>query len=72
VGVSQVLVAGGVAANKALRQTLVENSPVPVIIPPIILCTDNAAMIAACAYYRYRAGKIDGPDMDAVPSLRLA
>jgi N6-L-threonylcarbamoyladenine synthase len=71
-GVSQILVAGGVAANKALRQTLTQNSPIPVIIPPIILCTDNAAMIATCAYYRYQAGKVDGPDMDAIPNLKLA
>jgi N6-L-threonylcarbamoyladenine synthase len=71
-GVNQVLVAGGVAANQALRQTLRENSPIPVLIPPIILCTDNAAMIATCGYYRYRDGKIDGLDMDAIPSLKLA
>ena len=71
-GVSQILVAGGVAANKALRQNLPEKSPVPVIIPPMILCTDNAAMIAACAYYRFKAGKVDSMDMDAIPNLKLA
>ncbi len=71
-GVNQILVAGGVAANKVLRQALLEKSPVPVLIPPIILCTDNAAMIAACGFYRYQAGKIDGLDMDAIPSLKLA
>ena len=68
----QILVAGGVAANKALRQHLTENSPLPVLIPPIVLCTDNAAMIAACAYYRLQAGKVDGLDLDAIPSLKLA
>jgi N6-L-threonylcarbamoyladenine synthase len=71
-GVNQILLAGGVAANQALRQTLIENSPIPVLIPSIILCTDNAAMIATCGYYRYRAGKIDAMDMDAIPSLKLA
>jgi N6-L-threonylcarbamoyladenine synthase len=71
-GVSQILVAGGVAANSALRRYLVDNSPIPVLVPPIILCTDNAAMIAACGFYRYRAGRVDGLDMDAVPSLKLA
>jgi N6-L-threonylcarbamoyladenine synthase len=71
-GVSQVLVAGGVAANKVLRQELTGKSPLPVLIPPIILCTDNAAMIAACAYYRFKAGKVDGLDMDAIPNLKLA
>jgi N6-L-threonylcarbamoyladenine synthase len=69
--VSQILVAGGVAANKALRETLLANSPIPVSIPPIILCTDNAAMIASCAYFHYKAGHLDGPDMDAIPGLRL-
>jgi len=71
-GVSQILVAGGVAANKALRQQLMAKSPIPVLIPPIILCTDNAAMIGACAYFRYQAGKVDGLELDAIPSLRLA
>jgi N6-L-threonylcarbamoyladenine synthase len=51
-GVNQILVAGGVAANTVLRQTLLEQSPVPVVIPPIIFCTDKAAMIATCAYFR--------------------
>jgi N6-L-threonylcarbamoyladenine synthase len=71
-GVSQILVAGGVAANTALRQRLMENSPVQVLIPPFVLCTDNAAMIAACGYYHFRAGKLDGLDMDAIPGLKLA
>jgi N6-L-threonylcarbamoyladenine synthase len=71
-GVNQILVAGGVAANKALRQGLIDKSPLPVSIPPFILCTDNAAMIAACAYYRYRDGKVDGLDLDAIPNLKLA
>jgi N6-L-threonylcarbamoyladenine synthase len=70
--VNQILVAGGVAANQVLRQTLIDHSPLPVLIPPFILCTDNAAMIAACAYYRYQAGKVDGLDMDAIPNLKLA
>jgi N6-L-threonylcarbamoyladenine synthase len=71
-GVRQILVAGGVAANKVLRETLLQRSPVPVSIPPIILCTDNAAMIAACAFYRYREGHVDGLDLDALPALKLA
>jgi N6-L-threonylcarbamoyladenine synthase len=70
--VRQILVAGGVAANKALRETLIAQSPLPVLIPPFILCTDNAAMIAACAFYRYQSGQTDGWDMDALPALKLA
>jgi N6-L-threonylcarbamoyladenine synthase len=70
--VRQILLAGGVASNSLLRQRLVENSPLPVLIPPLPLCTDNAAMIAACGYYRFQAGKIDGLDLDVVPGLKLA
>jgi N6-L-threonylcarbamoyladenine synthase len=70
-GVNQILLAGGVAANAALRLRLTENSPLPILIPPITLCTDNAAMIAACAYYRYQSGSINGFDLDAIPGLRL-
>ena len=68
----QLLVAGGVASNGALRKRLAESSPVPVLIPPPILCTDNAAMIAACGYYRFRAGRRDGLELDVFPALKLA
>jgi len=70
--VKQILLAGGVASNGLLRNWLVENSPIPVLVPEPILCTDNAAMIAACGYYRFQAGKVDGLDLDVIPSLRLA
>ena len=69
--VGQILLAGGVASNKVLRRRLQESSPMPVLIPPPVLCTDNAAMIAACGYYRLRAGKFAGLDMDVVPNLKL-
>ena len=68
----QILLAGGVAANGYLRQSLTGASPLPVLVPPPILCTDNAAMIAACGYFQCRAGKTDSLDMDVVPNLRLA
>ena len=71
-GVKQILLAGGVAANELLRQRLVKDSPLPVLIPPPVLCTDNAAMIAACGYYRLQAGKTNGLDLDVVPGLKLA
>ena len=70
--VKQILLAGGVASNELLRQWLMKNSPIPVLVPEPVLCTDNAAMIAACGYYRFQAGKIDGLDLDVVPSLKLA
>ncbi len=70
--VKQILLVGGVASNELLRQRLVKNSPLPVLIPPPVLCTDNAAMIAACGYYRFQAGKTNGLDLDVVASLKLA
>jgi len=70
--VKQILLVGGVASNELLRQRLAENSPIPVLVPEPVLCTDNAAMIAACGYYRFRANKIDGLDLDVIPSLKLA
>jgi N6-L-threonylcarbamoyladenine synthase len=69
--VEQILLSGGVAANKMLTQHFLANSPVPVLIPPPHLCTDNAAMVAACGYYHFQTGKTSGYDLDVVPSLSL-
>ncbi|MBU2608331.1 MAG: tRNA (adenosine(37)-N6)-threonylcarbamoyltransferase complex transferase subunit TsaD [Chloroflexi bacterium] len=69
--VKQVLLAGGVASNTLLRQRLMDSSPVPVLIPAPILCTDNAAMTAACGYYRFQAGKTDDFGLDVIPGLKL-
>ena len=69
--IKQIILSGGVAANKALSDYLTHNSTVPVMIPPPNLCTDNAAMVAACGYHHFRLGKIDGYDIDVVPSLSL-
>jgi len=68
----KVLLSGGVASNGLLREQMVKHSPLPVLVPPPVLCTDNAAMVAACGYYRLRAGGTDGLDLDVVPSLKLA
>jgi N6-L-threonylcarbamoyladenine synthase len=70
--VKQILLVGGVASNELLRSWLVKSSSIPVLIPEPVLCTDNAAMIAACGYYRFQAGKVDSLDLDVVPSLKLA
>jgi len=67
-----ILVAGGVSANRALRETMVSKSPLPVHIPPIDLCTDNAAMIAAVGCYRYQAGQRDSLGMDVLPNWPLS
>ena len=70
--VRQILLSGGVASNKLLRQRLTADSPIPVLVPEPVLCTDNAAMIAACGYYQFQAGKTNGLDLDVVASLKLA
>ncbi|MDA0815430.1 MAG: tRNA (adenosine(37)-N6)-threonylcarbamoyltransferase complex transferase subunit TsaD [Chloroflexi bacterium] len=49
-GVASLLVAGGVAANRRLRERIREEASIPVYIPPPVLCTDNGAMIAAAAF----------------------
>ncbi|MCS7246924.1 MAG: tRNA (adenosine(37)-N6)-threonylcarbamoyltransferase complex transferase subunit TsaD [Anaerolineales bacterium] len=67
-----ILIVGGVAANRALREAISLRAPTPVLIPPLYLCTDNAAMIAAAGYFRYRAGQSDGLDMDVLPNWPLA
>ena len=67
-----ILVAGGVSANHALRQSFNMLSPVPVHIPPLWLCTDNAAMIAGAGYYRYIHGQRDSLAMDVIPNWPLS
>lgn len=68
----EILVAGGVSANRALRNTFVNQAPCKVHIPNFSLCTDNAAMIAAAGYYRYTAGQRDPMDIDALPTWPLS
>ncbi|WP_156291095.1 tRNA (adenosine(37)-N6)-threonylcarbamoyltransferase complex transferase subunit TsaD [Oceanobacillus salinisoli] len=72
--VKQVIVAGGVAANKGLRKALVDKfakTNIPLYVPPLKLCTDNAAMIAAAGTINYQQGKRSGSDLNANPSLVL-
>lgn len=70
-GVTAVHLAGGVSANSALRQTMKERLSIPVRYPPPILCTDNAAMIAAAAHWHFIAGRRHPLDLDVIPSLQL-
>jgi N6-L-threonylcarbamoyladenine synthase len=73
--VKQVLLAGGVAANKGLRAELTkafsELTDVDLVIPPLSLCTDNAAMIAAVGTVLYEKGQRAALDLNANPGLDL-
>ncbi len=71
-GVREVLLCGGVSANRALREVTTERAAVPVRYLPPFLCTDNGAMVGACAYHHFQAGDRAGWDLDVVPGLRLA
>lgn len=72
-GATSVLLAGGVAANHALRERLAAAlGKMPLFRPPPVYCTDNAAMIGAAAYWRARAGDYADATLDVRPSLRLA
>ncbi|EHI68889.1 tRNA (adenosine(37)-N6)-threonylcarbamoyltransferase complex transferase subunit TsaD [Streptococcus ictaluri] len=65
-----LVVAGGVAANQGLRERLAQDiTEVPVIIPPLRLCGDNAGMIALAAAVEYDKGHFAGLDLNAKPSL---
>jgi N6-L-threonylcarbamoyladenine synthase len=71
-GATEILLAGGVAANTRLREELARRAPVPLRCPPPMLCTDNAAMIGAAAFFRFEAGLQSGWDLDVQPNLKLA
>lgn len=72
--VKQILLAGGVAANSLLRARFQAASPLPVRCPAPVLCTDNAAMVAACGFYHViqPKGCYSGLDLDVSASLSLA
>jgi N6-L-threonylcarbamoyladenine synthase len=70
-GVTAVHLAGGVSANRALRKAMKEALDIPVRVPPLKLCTDNAAMIAAAAHWHFINGRRDSLNMDVIPSLQL-
>ena len=73
-GIKKFAFAGGVASNGALRECMREacrKRGVAFYHPSPILCTDNAAMIGAAAYYEYLAGTRHGLDLNAIPNLKL-
>lgn len=73
-GAFKIVVAGGVAANSCLRETLIkegEKQGIEILFPSIVLCTDNAAMIGSAAYFEYRMGRRSDLSLNAVPNLKL-
>ena len=73
-GFDKLAIAGGVASNSTLRREMelaCEKNHVKFYHPSPILCTDNAAMIGAAAYYEYLAGTRHGLDLNAIPNLKL-
>ena len=72
--VKWIALAGGVSANSRLREDLKKRSieeGFEVSIPPMKLCTDNAAMIGSAAYYLIKKGKKSNLDIEAVSTLRI-
>jgi N6-L-threonylcarbamoyladenine synthase len=69
IGARRLVLAGGVAANKLLRQRLTDELEVPVFLPPLSLCLDNGAMIAAAGLSRFGHGLVG--DLRATPSPNL-
>src|SRR5512142_1061378 len=68
----EILVAGGVSANRTLRETFLAQKEYPVHIPALSLCTDNAAMIAAAGYRRFALGQHDPLNLDVMPTWPLS
>ena len=71
-GFQDIAIAGGVAANSALRENMkaaCKSKGFRLYLPSPIYCTDNAVMIGVAAYHDYLAGKTSGWDLDAVHNL---
>ncbi len=72
--IKQLLICGGVAANRGIRarmEMMCDSNDVKLLIPPLNLCTDNAAMIGAAAYYEYIAGKFGAMDLNGRSNINL-
>lgn len=72
--VKTIAIAGGVASNSSLRETLIKEASkrgIEVLFPAPILCTDNAAMIGSAAYFNFVKGKISDLNLNAKPNLKL-
>lgn len=69
--VKGILIVGGVAANQRLREEIKNRAQLPLMIPKVKFCTDNAAMIGAAAFYRMQNNIVHEWDMDVIPNLSL-
>ena len=72
--VNNLIVAGGVSANKGLREKLTEmanEENINFSYPPINYCTDNATMIGSAAYFNFINGKVNDLNLNAKPNLKL-
>lgn len=70
-GVEEILLAGGVSANSLLRNKMMAGAGRPVRVPPLFLCTDNAAMIGGAAHWQQQQGDVANWDLDVKANLRL-
>ena len=73
-GYNIITLAGGVACNSSLREKITELSKehnISIKYPPVVLCTDNAAMIGCAGYYSYINGRRDDMSLNAVPNLKI-
>lgn len=71
-GATEIFMAGGVSANQLLREKMRKETDLPVRYPPLNLCTDNGAMIAAAGYFRYEAGLRSDLSFDVLPTWPLS
>ena len=72
--INKLAIAGGVASNSALREVLqsaCDKEGIQFCSPSPVMCTDNAAMIGAAAYYKYLNNEFSGLDLNAIPNLSL-